>query len=110
MDSTTDFIQIDSRQYPVSIHFNKKTNSDYLFEAFKKVCKIHNECPSGGILVFLTGRLEVEVLCRKLRAKYPYIKSNNSGNREPIKEAKKQKTKIDKNRSEEKAKTINLDE
>jgi ATP-dependent RNA helicase DHX37/DHR1 len=30
-------INIDSRQYPVTIHFNKRTPTDYLEEAFKKV-------------------------------------------------------------------------
>jgi hypothetical protein len=32
----------------VSIHFNKKTESDYLGAAFKKVCKIHRQLPPGG--------------------------------------------------------------
>jgi ATP-dependent RNA helicase DHX37/DHR1 len=30
-------IKVDSRQYPVSIHFNKNTYEDYLSEAYKKV-------------------------------------------------------------------------
>eukprot|EP00026_Physarum_polycephalum_P001682 Phypoly_transcript_01684.p1 GENE.Phypoly_transcript_01684~~Phypoly_transcript_01684.p1 ORF type:complete len:1055 (-),score=225.00 Phypoly_transcript_01684:55-2847(-) len=63
-------INIPARQYPVSIHFNKKTESDYLTAAFKKVCKIHRQLPPGGILVFVTGQHEVEGLCRKLREKF----------------------------------------
>lgn len=65
-------VKIESRQYPVSIHFNKFTNPNYLQEAFKKVCKIHTTLPSGGILVFVTGRKEVLALCRMLKNKFPF--------------------------------------
>lgn len=75
-------VKIESRQYPVSIHFNKFTNPNYLQEAFKKVCKIHTTSPPGGILVFVTGRKEVLALCRMLKNKFPLkeekpIKTNN---------------------------------
>lgn len=60
-------IKVESRQYPVSTHFNKHTYEDYLAEAYRKVCKIHRRLPEGGILVFLTGQQEVNVLCTKLR-------------------------------------------
>lgn len=62
---------VDSRQFPVTVHFNKKTNPDYISDAFKKVCKIHSGLPEGGILVFVTGQQEVNILIRKLRAKFP---------------------------------------
>ncbi|KAG9307748.1 hypothetical protein G9A89_023313 [Geosiphon pyriformis] len=43
-------INVDARQYPVSIHFNKSTpKTDYVTEAFKKVCKIHVGLPHGEI-------------------------------------------------------------
>ena len=64
-------ISVDSRQFPVTVHFNKKTNPDYMGDAFKKVCKIHSTLPEGGILVFVTGQQEVNILVKKLRAKYP---------------------------------------
>ncbi|KAH9421832.1 ATP-dependent RNA helicase dhx37 [Dermatophagoides pteronyssinus] len=64
-------IKIDSRQYPVTIHFSKYTNPNYIQEAFKKVCKIHSISQPGGILVFVTGRTEVLSLCRMLKAKFP---------------------------------------
>ena len=64
-------VHIQARQYPVSVHFNKKTPTDHVTEAFKKVCKIHQRLPAGGILVFLTGQNEIAVLCRKLRRKFP---------------------------------------
>ena len=65
-------LKIDSRQYPVTIHFNRKTHDDYVSEAFKKVSKIHQKFKvDGGILVFLTGQREVQGLCSKLRKTFP---------------------------------------
>ncbi len=64
-------IKVDARQFPVSIHFNKHTVEDYLAEAYKKICRIHERLPEGGILVFVTGQQEVNVLCNKLRKAYP---------------------------------------
>lgn len=63
-------IHISARQHPVTIHFNRKTVSDYVTEAYKKVCKIHARLPPGGILVFMTGQSEIMGLARKLEKKY----------------------------------------
>ncbi|CAK1590245.1 unnamed protein product [Parnassius mnemosyne] len=67
-------IKIDARQFPVTIHFNKHTYSDYLKEAYKKTVKIHTRLPEGGILIFVTGQQEVRYLVRKLKASFPYRK------------------------------------
>ncbi|RUS17073.1 P-loop containing nucleoside triphosphate hydrolase protein [Endogone sp. FLAS-F59071] len=41
-------LKVDARQYPVSIHFNKRTPAvDHVTEAFKKICKIHTRLPAG---------------------------------------------------------------
>ncbi|XP_058493177.1 probable ATP-dependent RNA helicase DHX37 [Solea solea] len=72
-------IKVDARQFPVSIHFNKRTQlEDYTGEAFQKTCKIHRMLPSGGILVFLTGQAEVHTLCRRLRKAFPFRKRNTT--------------------------------
>ena len=63
-------IDIPGRQHPVTIHFNKKTNSDYVSEAIRKAVKIHNRLPPGGILIFLTGQNEITGVCRKLEARF----------------------------------------
>jgi ATP-dependent RNA helicase DHX37/DHR1 len=63
-------IHITARQHPVTVHFSRRTVSDYVTEAYKKVCKIHARLPPGGILVFMTGQSEIMGLCRKLEAKY----------------------------------------
>ncbi|KAL8241182.1 hypothetical protein R6Q59_014537 [Mikania micrantha] len=61
-------IQVPTRQYPVTIHFSKRTDIvDYIGQAYKKILSIHKRLPPGGILVFVTGQREVEYLCRKLR-------------------------------------------
>ncbi|XP_074596949.1 putative ATP-dependent RNA helicase kurz [Brevipalpus obovatus] len=66
-------IKISSRQFPVSVHFSKKTSESYLLEAYHKICKIHRKEPTcGGILVFVTGRREVVELCKKLRRSFPF--------------------------------------
>uniref|UniRef100_A0A671TJ62 RNA helicase n=1 Tax=Sparus aurata TaxID=8175 RepID=A0A671TJ62_SPAAU len=70
-------IKVDARQFPVTIHFNKRTPmEDYTGEVFHKICKIHRMLPPGGILVFLTGQAEVHSLCRRLRKAFPFRKSN----------------------------------
>ncbi|XP_023948187.2 probable ATP-dependent RNA helicase kurz [Bicyclus anynana] len=67
-------IKVESRQFPVTVHFNKNTYSDYLKEAYKKTVKIHTRLPEGGVLIFVTGQQEVHYLVRKLRASFPYRK------------------------------------
>ncbi|XP_026314170.1 probable ATP-dependent RNA helicase kurz [Hyposmocoma kahamanoa] len=67
-------IKIDSRQFPVTVHFNKHTYNNYLKEAFKKTVKIHTRLPEGGILIFVTGQHEVRYLVRKLKSSFPYRK------------------------------------
>ncbi|KAM6930543.1 putative ATP-dependent RNA helicase DHX37 [Xenentodon cancila] len=72
-------ITVNARQFPVTIHFNKRTPlEDYAAEAFHKTCKIHRMLPAGGILVFLTGQAEVHGLCRRLRKAFPFRKGNAS--------------------------------
>jgi ATP-dependent RNA helicase DHX37/DHR1 len=64
-------ISVDSRQFPVTIHFERRTPDDYMKAAFQKVCKIHERLPEGAILVFVSGQKEVHRLVRLLGEKYP---------------------------------------
>lgn len=60
-------IHVEARQYPVGVHFAKKTELiDYVGAAYKKVVQIHKRLPEGGVLVFLTGQQEIEELCGRL--------------------------------------------
>lgn len=65
-------IKVDSRQFPVTIHFNRITSQNYVVDAIKKAAKIHARLPDGGILIFLTGQHEVNTVVRKLRKAFPY--------------------------------------
>lgn len=80
-------LKVDSRQHPVTIHFNKRTPDDYLQEAYRKVCKIHQQLPEGAILVFVTGQQEVQSLCHKLRKRYPAKQDDPKAEEVPAKEA-----------------------
>ena len=109
-------MKIESRQFPVSIHFNKHTYSDYMSEALRKVCKIHKRLPDGGILVFLTGQQEVNVLCSRLRALFPQKNQNIKNNEQNlIKKSKnnpreKEDNKTKKQKSKNKKKSDTIDE
>ncbi|KAG8964654.1 putative ATP-dependent RNA helicase DHR1 [Tulasnella sp. 419] len=63
-------INVDARQYSVTIHFNRRTVSDYVNEAVKKAIKIHSRLPPGGILIFLTGQNEIQGVCKKLGKRF----------------------------------------
>lgn len=79
-------ISIPARQHPLTIHFSRRTNPDYVNEALKKVLKIHRRLPEGGVLVFLTGQREIEHMVSKLSAvgkkasqkHYPNIKGKRA--------------------------------
>lgn len=49
-------VTVEARQFPVTIHFNRRTSQNYVNEALRKAIKIHTCLPEGGILIFLTGR------------------------------------------------------
>ena len=108
---------MESRQYSVTVHFNKRTPVDYLGEAYRKVCKIHRQMSTGDILVFMTGQAEVHRLCRKLRKTFPSrlktsCDSDSVGDSDNVKERRgvgtgKQRTR---KRKRETVKEINLDE
>ncbi|XP_068320330.1 ATP-dependent RNA helicase DEAH13-like [Pyrus communis] len=81
---TPPVIEVPTRQFPVSIHFSKRTKEkDYIEQAYKKVLAIHKRLPRGAILVFVTGQREVEYLCQKLRraSKAPSIKTSKGDTR-----------------------------
>jgi ATP-dependent RNA helicase DHX37/DHR1 len=48
------------------VHFSKVTKDDYQEEAYRKAVKIHKTLPSGGILIFLTGKKEITYMCKRL--------------------------------------------
>lgn len=48
-NKTPPVLKIESRQFPVTTSFAKRTElNDYIAAAYKKVCKIHREEPKGN--------------------------------------------------------------
>ncbi|KAI5957492.1 ECM16 [Candida theae] len=75
-------INVEARQYPVSVHFDKKTEFNYIDAAFNKACKIHRKLPPGGILIFLTGQNEIKTLVKRLKEEFPETKNKSVENEE----------------------------
>ncbi|KAI6197475.1 putative ATP-dependent RNA helicase kurz [Aphelenchoides besseyi] len=71
-------LSVDSRQFPVTVHFERRTPDDYMKAAFNKVCKIHDRLPEGAILVFVSGQKEVHRLVKLLSNKYPLHDKNKT--------------------------------
>ncbi|KAG5948982.1 hypothetical protein E4U60_000091 [Claviceps pazoutovae] len=63
-------LEVEGRQHPVTIHFARKTQHDYVEEAFKKISRGHRQLPPGGFLVFLTGRNEILQLSKQLKTAF----------------------------------------
>lgn len=82
-------INVEARQFPVSIHFSRRTACNYVDEAYRKICKMHRRLPVGGILVFLTGQIEIQYLLKRLRKTFPLSRPNQEGpeeqNEPPVK-------------------------
>ena len=64
-------VQVEGRQYDVTVHFARKTRRDYVEEAFEKVRRGHKKLPPGSMLVFLTGQNEIDYVSKRLRESFP---------------------------------------
>ncbi|KAI1108018.1 DEAH-box RNA helicase [Nemania sp. NC0429] len=68
-------LDIEGRQYPVTVHFSRRTQHDYVDEAFNKIIRGHRKLPPGSMLVFLTGHNEISRLSQKLKLHSTGLKS-----------------------------------
>jgi len=60
-------LQISGRAFPVAVHYEDSSDSDYTTVACLKALEIHREQGlPGDILVFLTSPIETEKACKKL--------------------------------------------
>ena len=62
-------VEAEGRQFPVTVHFTRKTRRDYVDETVEKVTRGHRKLPAGGMLVFLTGQQEIQAVAKRLRQK-----------------------------------------
>ena len=61
--SSPSIVEVATRKLPVTIHLLAKTEMlDYLGKSYKKVLAIHKKLPPRGILIFVTGQREVDLL------------------------------------------------
>lgn len=73
-------IHIPARQFPVTVHFARKTELvSYAKAAVAKAAQVHRRLPPGGVLVFLTGQREVEWAAAKLRKMFRGPRGSNKG-------------------------------
>ena len=70
-------VQAEGRQFPVTIHFARQTQRDYLEEVCNKVIKGHRKLPPGGMLVFLTGQSEIRSVKKQLLQALPSTESGS---------------------------------
>lgn len=59
-------VSIEGRTYPVDIMFLEQPTDDYVERALQTAFTIHQQEPPGDILVFLTGREEIETAMERL--------------------------------------------
>ncbi|KAF9942194.1 hypothetical protein BGZ65_008280 [Modicella reniformis] len=63
----TSILSVQGRMYPVDVHYLAEPTSDYIESAIQTVFNIHTKEPTGDILVFMTGREEIEQVVNEIR-------------------------------------------
>lgn len=66
-------VSIEGRAFPVDIHYLIEPCEDYLERAVKTIFDIHTSEPDGDILVFLTGREEIETTIDMIADRLPSL-------------------------------------
>lgn len=60
-------VQIDNRMHPVTVHYERRTEDEYVPLIVDKISKIHKTLPQGSILIFVTGKSEVHAICNSFK-------------------------------------------
>ncbi len=74
---TPPVVQAEGRQFPVTLHFARRTQRDYVDEVYHKISRGHKKLPPGGMLVFLTGQNEITALSKRLKEDFVSTSSNH---------------------------------
>ena len=61
--------RIPGRTFPVETYFAKCVQTDYVMAAVKQAIQVHFNSPAGDILIFMTGREDIEGTCSVLAEK-----------------------------------------
>ncbi|GAB1739413.1 hypothetical protein NU219Hw_g4372t1 [Hortaea werneckii] len=70
---TARIVSIEGRAFPVDIHYLTDSCEDYLERAVHTVFDVHTSEPAGDILVFLTGRDEIEKALQLVADRLPSL-------------------------------------
>jgi ATP-dependent RNA helicase DDX35 len=69
-------ISLEGRMYPVDIHYLEEPAEDYVEKAVGTALEIHTKEPDGDILVFFTGREEIETAIQMIADRAASIPSH----------------------------------
>lgn len=69
-------ISVEGRAFPVDIHYLTEPCEEYLERAVKTIFDIHSSEPEGDILLFLTGRDEIETTIEMIADRLPSLAEN----------------------------------
>lgn len=72
-DTRGQILSIEGRMYPVDIHYLMEPCEEYLERAIKTIFDIHSSEPEGDVLLFLTGRDEIETLIEMIADRLPSL-------------------------------------
>ncbi|KAH9842297.1 putative ATP-dependent RNA helicase [Teratosphaeria destructans] len=85
-------VQAEGRQHPVTIHFSRRTQRDFVAETVNKVSRGHHKLPPGAMLVFLTSQQEIQTVMKQLKQKLGsntagYISLGNGGEHDDLEDS-----------------------
>ncbi|KAG7836438.1 hypothetical protein KL943_002087 [Ogataea angusta] len=66
---------IEGRTFPVKIFYTKEPELDYIQSSIETVIDVHTNNPPGDILVFLTGKEEIDTCCETLVEKMSLLRA-----------------------------------
>ncbi|KAK4506985.1 hypothetical protein PRZ48_000719 [Zasmidium cellare] len=66
-------VSVEGRTHPVDIHYLTEPCEEYLERAVKTIFDIHSSEPEGDILIFLTGRDEIETTIEMIADRLPTL-------------------------------------
>ncbi|KAF9572912.1 hypothetical protein EC968_009218 [Mortierella alpina] len=67
LQDNTSILSVQGRMYPVDLHYLPEPCDNYVEKAIQTVFDIHTREPAGDILVFMTGREEIEEVVSEIR-------------------------------------------
>lgn len=63
---TATIISLEGRMFPVDILYAEKPVENYIEQSIQTVFDIHTKEPAGDILIFLTGREEIDTVVSEI--------------------------------------------